>query len=123
MVVDSSHRGKGNFARRAISDYCAEHYLAWGDCPNYNDAYSKAAPLWLRSGYRNLKTPIRTSYRFASHEKTEPTKEIALRRGQPIPSEEEQCYVTIPQIRWRVSDRDIRDRMAPSHRKAPAARL
>ncbi|CAO1630759.1 unnamed protein product [Parajaminaea phylloscopi] len=116
MVVASSHRGSNNFARRAISDYCAEHYLAWGDCPNYNDAYARAAPLWERSGYRYLTKPFKTPYRFATHERTEPTKEIALRRGQPIPTDEARCYVTIPQIRWRVADRDIADRMAPTRR-------
>lgn len=90
--------------------------MAWGDCPNYNDAYARAAPLWIRSGYRYLDQPIKTGYRFATHLRTEPTKEIALRRGQQIPTSEDQCYVTIPQIRWQVADRDLADRMAPSRR-------
>lgn len=113
MVVDAKYRGKGNYARRAISDYCAVHYLAWGDIPNYNDAYPRAAPLWLRSGYRYLTEQIKTPYKYADKDVTNPTREIALRRGQQVPANDEDCYITVPQIRWRVADRDLNDRMAP----------
>lgn len=112
MVVDLEYRGKGNYARRAISDYCARHSLAWGDIINYNDAYKRAAPLWLRSGYKYLTDEIKTPYQFATKDATNSTKEIALRRGQPIPADED-CYITVPQVRYKVADRDVNDRMAP----------
>lgn len=113
MVVDANYRGKGNYARRAISDYCAEHYSKWGDIPNYNDAYPRAAPLWLRSGYKYLENEITTPYKYATKDVTNSTKEIALKRGQKIPENDDDCYITVPQIRWKVADRDVNDRMAP----------
>lgn len=125
MVVDSSYRGKGNYARRAISDYCAAHYLAWGDIPNYNDAYPRAAPLWLRSGYRYVGEDVsfegKTPYAFAGRDATRPTREVYKRRGWTWPEDGSvREYVTIPQIRWRVKDRDAQDRMAPGARKEQA---
>ncbi|CAO1636855.1 unnamed protein product [Sympodiomycopsis kandeliae] len=120
MVVDSKYRGKNNYARRAISDYCAVHYLAWGDIPNYNDAYPRAAPLWIRSGYKYLDKEIKLPYKYASKDETNPTKEIAFKRGQNIPQDKD-WYITVPQIRWKVADRDVQDRMAPS--RAAKAKL
>lgn len=115
MVVSASLRGNKNFARRAISDFCAVHYREWSDPPVYNDAYPKAAPLWIRTGFHYVDFPLNTPFKYATNEKTNSTREVALRRGQdPEAVPEEQCYVTIPQIRWSVNDRDAGDKMAPS---------
>lgn len=115
MVVSASLRGNKNFARRAISDFCAVHYREWSDPPVYNDAYPKAAPLWIRTGFHYVDFPLNTPFKYATNEHTNSTREVALRRGQdPEAVPEEECYVTIPQIRWSVNDRDAGDRMAPS---------
>ena len=122
MVVGESHRGKGNFARRAISDYCSEDYLAWGDIPCYNDAYPRAAPLWLRTGWRPIHYQIKTRFEYADARETNPTKEIAKRRGEEVKElEEGRCYITIPQVRWSVHDRDLQGPRQPD--AGPSAKL
>lgn len=121
MVVDSAIRGKGNHARRAISEYCAQRYLAWGDVPLFNDAYEAASSLWLRTGFKYLTEPISTPYRYATHDVTDSTKEIALRRGQPIPEGDKLTrYRTVPMVRWKMADRDAGDLMTPGRKKDQA---
>lgn len=123
MVVDSAIRGKSNYARRAISDFCAQRYLSWGDPPLFNDAYELASSLWLRTGFRYLSQPISTPYRFATHEVTDATKEVALRRGQEVPEGDKmKRYRTVPMVRWSLADRDAGDRMAPSSEKREGQR-